>query len=502
MSSKKQIKNVGVLFVGQLLIKGSSFIKQLLLAFYLGVSGQVDLLIISQMIPSILSSMIAGGAGEILVTNQKKGKKYDENFVVLFIFSIAVLTIVTGLIYLLCLPLVCSLFKVHFAQKSLFWSISIIVILARIPAAFVSGLQHLLFAKDKFKFFTISSLVSEISGILTIILLYNSLGVLAFAYGLFVTPFVNAVFFVYAHKLNVFVIFKKEVWKAQKDELIAILKKTFSLSLQTLLNQLSTFWERTLSKRFSEGFLSAMNYSKSLTELPKMALLSSVLTTTYIEQVNKKTEDEGEYLKYTNKMEKFLSEISLIFQTLSILFGPLFLILFFKRGAFDEFAVVKTFAIYQVLSIGFLPGLMLNFLSRTMYIESEYKKLFYVTLAKFLLEIGIMVGFIGISSFAIPAALVIGKFFTSFAIFIILVRKRKEIFNIPAFIKINILLIILSVSIGIANNYIIDILLPKSIWEIIAIYTPFVVLSAIGIFYYLNRNYGVEFKKYFLKKSV
>jgi hypothetical protein len=137
-----------------------------------------------------------------------------------------------------------------------------------------------------------------------------------------------------------------------------------------------------------------------------------------------------------------------------------------------------------------------------MYIESEYKKLFYVTLAKFLLEIGIMVGFFGISSFAIPAALVIGKFFTSFAIFIVLVRKRKEIFNIPAFIKINILLIILSVSIGIANNYIIDILLPKSIWEIIAIYTPFVVLSAIGIFYYLNRNYGVEFKKYFLKKSV
>lgn len=503
MSSKKQIKNVGVLFAGQILIKGSSFIKQLLLAFYLGVSGQVDLLIVSQMIPSILSSMIAGGAGEILVTNQKKGKRYDDNFVVLFIFSIAILTIITGIIYLVCLPLVCDLFKIHLAQKSLFWSISIIVILARIPAAFVSSLQHLLFAKDKYKFFTISSLFAEISGILTIVLLYNSAGVLAFAYGLFVTPFVNALFFIYAHKLNVLVIFKKEVWKTQKDELIAILKKTFSLSLQTLVNQLSTFWERTLSKRYlSEGFLSAMNYSKSLTELPKMALLSSVLTTTYIEQVNKKTEDESEYLKYTNKMEKFLSEISLIFQTLSILFGPFILILFFKRGAFDELAVVRTFSIYQVLSIGFLPGLMLNFLSRTMYIESEYKKLFYIILAKFLLEILIMIGFIGISSYAIPAALVLGKFFTSIAIFIILIRKHKEIFNIPAFIKINILLIVLSVSIGIANNYIIAYLLPKSIWEIIAIYTPLITVSGVAIFYYLNRNYGVEFKRYFLKKSV
>jgi putative peptidoglycan lipid II flippase len=503
LSSKKQIKNVGVLFIGQLLIKGSSFIKQLLLAFFLGVSGQVDLLIVSQIIPSLLSSMIAGGAGEILVTNQKKGKKYDEEFVVLFIFTIATLTILTGVIYLLCLPLVSSLFDVQISKKSLFWSISIIVILARIPAAFVSGLQHLLFAKDKYNFFIISSLVAEISGILTIILLFKSAGVLAFAYGLFVTPLVNALFFVYAHKLNVFVIFKKEVWKTQKEELVSILKKTFSLGLQTLLNQLSTFWERTLSFRYlSEGFLSAMNYSKSLTELPKMALLSSILTTTYIEQVNKKTEDEGEYLKYTNKMEKFLSEISLIFQTLSILFGPFILILFFKRGAFDELAVAKTFSIYQVLSIGFLPGLMLNFLSRTMYIESEFKKLFYVILTKFLIEIGIMVGFIGISSYAIPTALVLGKFFGSIMIFIILVRKHKEIFNIPAFIKINVLLILISGAIGIANNYIINLLLPKSIWELIAIYTPIIIISVIAIFYYLNRNYGVEFKKYFLKKSV
>lgn len=503
MSTKKQIKNVGILFIGQLLIKGSSFLKQLLMAFFLGISGQVDLLIVSQIIPSILSSMIAGGAGEILVTSKKKGKHYDENFVVLFIFSIATLTILIGLIYLLCLPLVSTLFDVKISQKSLFWSISIIIILAKIPAVFVSGLQHLLFAKDKYNFFTISSLFAEIAGILTIILLFKNIGVLAFAYGLFVTPFVNALFFVYAHKLNVFVIFNKDVWLDQKEELISILKKTFSLSLQTLINQLSTFWERTLSFRYlSTGFLSAMNYSKSLTELPKMALLSSILTTTYIEQINKKKEDESEYLKYTNKMEKFLSEISLIFQILSIFFGPFILILFFKRGAFDELAVIKTFAIYQILSVGFLPGLMLNFLSRTMYIEAEFKKLFYVILAKFILEIAIMIAFISFSAYAIPVALVFGKFFTSIAIFIILVRKHKEIFNVVAFIKINILLLILSITIGIANNYLITILLPKSIWELIAIYTPLFILSAIAIFYYLNTNYGTEFKRYFLKKNI
>lgn len=503
MSTRKQIKNVGILFIGQLVIKGSSFLKQLLMAFFLGVSGQVDLLIVSQIIPSILSSMIAGGAGEILVTSKKKGTHYDENFVALFIFSITTLTLFTSLIYLLCLPLVSALFNVHISQKSLFWSISIIVILARIPAALVSGLQHLLFAKDKYNFFIISSLTAEIAGILTIVLLFKNIGVLAFAYGLLVTPFVNALLFVYAHQLNIFVIFNKNIWIEQKEELISILKKTLSLSLQTLLNHLSTFWERTLSFRFmSTGFLSAMNYSKSLTELPKMALLSSILTTTYIEQINKKKEDDNEYLKYTNKMEKFLSEISLIFQILSIFFGPFILILFFKRGAFDELAVIKTFAIYQILSIGFLPGLMMNFLSRTMYIEAELKKLFYVILAKFILEITIMISFISLSTFAIPVAIVLGKFFSNITIFIILLRKHKEIFNVSAFIKINILLLILSVTIGITNNYLITILIPKSIWELTSIYAPLFILFAFATFYYLSSNYSSEFKRYFLKKNI
>ena len=62
-----QLKNASVLFAGQLLIKGSNFIKQLLLAFFLGISSNIDLFLIAQIVPAIISSMIAGGAGEILV---------------------------------------------------------------------------------------------------------------------------------------------------------------------------------------------------------------------------------------------------------------------------------------------------------------------------------------------------------------------------------------------------------------------------------------------------
>ena len=87
MGLTKQLKNSGILLFGQLFIKGSSFLKQLILAFYLGISAQVDLLLIAQIIPSILISILSGGAGEILVTTQQKNKTYNERFLALFIFG-------------------------------------------------------------------------------------------------------------------------------------------------------------------------------------------------------------------------------------------------------------------------------------------------------------------------------------------------------------------------------------------------------------------------------
>lgn len=499
---KKQLKNAGVLFLGQLLIKGSSFIKQILLAFFLGVSAQVDLLLVAQIVPAILASMIAGGAGEILVTTQKKGKIYNSEFIVLFIFTVAIITILLGGIYLGTLPLFSNLFEVSPTQSATFWSISILVVISKLPLAFVSGLKNLLYAKDKYNFFVISTLVAEIAGILTIVFLVDEYGIVAFAIGLIVTPTVNALLFMYAHQLQLSLVFKVQVWKAHKDELALVLKRTFSLSLQTLLNHLSTFWERTLSFRFlSPGFLSALNYSKSLTELPKMALLSSVLTTTYIEQVNHKTEALEEYTKYSGKMEKILSELAFIFQLLSLIFAPLILILFFKRGAFDAEAVERTFIIYQVLTVGFLPGLMMNFLSRTMYIETEYKKLFYVILVKFLIEVAIMVGFVHFSSNAIPVALVTGKFFVSIILFFILWRKRPEMFNVPAFIKLYLISLSVSIIFVFINLSILPLLLDKTTWEIILYYIPVGIVVGSLMLYILKKRYLNHLSLKFLKRK-
>ena len=501
MALTKQLKNSGVLLFGQLFIKGSSFLKQLILAFYLGISSQVDLLLIAQIIPSILLSILAGGAGEILVTTQQKNKTYNERFLALFIFLIVVITLCLGLIYLWLNPLVAGLFNVSQVQADLFWQISIIIIINQIPSVFVSGLQPLLYAKGKYKYYVASSLFSELIGVGVILYLFNSIGIIAFPIGLLITQTTKAIFYLWGHRINFKYLFQPSVWREQQQELILILKKTFSLGLQTLLNHLSVFTERLLSFRFlNPGFLSSMNYSKTLSQLPRMAMLSSVLTTTYIEQVDRKNKGQSDYLGYTKRMEKALSEIAFIFQMFSMIFAPIILVLFFKRGAFDSSAVEQTFLIYQILTVGFLPGLMSSFLSRTMYIESQYKKLLQIIFIKSLIEFGIMYGFLEFSQYSIPIALVIGKFFTTIAIFTYLQKRNPGIFDVKVFIKTYLLLICSSAVIILINNYSLSLILSKDILNMGMMYFPLFIIFLYIAYTYLKKQYKSDLRSILKKK--
>jgi putative peptidoglycan lipid II flippase len=485
----KQLKNSFTIIAGQLLIKGSGFIQQLLMAFYLGISADIDLLIVAQIVPTIIGAMIAGGAGEILVTSQKKGKKYDEHFLALYIFTIAFITALIGLAYYLSLPLFNKLFSISEIQFEKFYWLSFIITLSKIPAALVSTLQPLLYAKSKYNYFVVSSLISQVIGIIVILLLFKTFGIIAFAVGMLTTQTVNSILFINVHRIKIAAIFYKSQWIDHKTDLIEILKKTLSLSLQTLLNYLSTFWERTLSMKFLKpGFLSALNYSKTLTELPKMVLLSSILTTTYIEQVNQKHQSETDYERYTKRMETILSNLAALFQFLSYVYAPIIIILMFKRGKFDTDAVIYTMSIYQVLIFGFAPGLMMNFFTRTMYIEGMLKNLFWTIFVKVILEIAIMSALITYTPLSIPIAIVAGRYFISFSLFYLLYHNRKSMFNVKNLITINLLLLISSIILFYLNIVITPLIVHASIGKIILYYIPITLILSILGYYYVHKK--------------
>jgi peptidoglycan biosynthesis protein MviN/MurJ (putative lipid II flippase) len=310
---------------------------------------------------------------------------------------------------------------------------------------------------------------------------------LAFAYGILVSTIASALLFVSIHHLPLRPLFQLQEWKTNWDELKAMYKKIFTLSLQTLVNHLSSFWERMLSFKYLQpGYLSALNYSKSLTELPKMAFLSSVLTTSYIEQNKRKQISKETYFKYSNKVDSLLNETAFFFQILSLLLSPFILIVLYRRGAFDSSDVELTLFIYQILTLGFLPGLMFNFLTRTMFIESEMKHLFWLIAGKSIFEIIGMTIFISTYYQTIPVVLTISKYISVFYLYYYLNKKNSGIFNTNKSVKLYLITIAISLALYFFNQSIIKTITSFSVYELGFYYFPIFLISLVLSYYFIK----------------
>lgn len=482
-----QAKNAGFLFMGQTVIKFAHLAKQILLAFFLGVSADIDLFLAAQIIPAILSSMVGGGAGEVLITSIRQKDEDNSRLVVLFTFCIALITLIAGAIYLLTVPVWLRVFDISVNTSSLFRTLSLLIIINKLPTALVATFKNLLYYKNLYRYYVFTSLASEIAGIIVIVLMVKNYGIIAFAIGMLFTSSLNAILFFNIHGLSAKYLFYAKHWQKEWETLRDLLKKVFSLSMQTLVNHLSTFWERTLSLRFlAPGYLSALNYSKSLTEMPRMVMLTSILTTTYVEQVKMKEKGQNHFIAYSKKMEGLLNLLSAAFQIISVILAPLILIVLLRRGKFDNSAVESTLIIYQILILGFVPGLMMNFLSRTMYVVGKFRQLFYFILAKFIVELTLMVFLVKTIPHAIPIALTAGKFFLSIALFSFLELKFPGIFNKKRFWIIYISLFIFSVFILFVNRQLLPIIIDKTTFEIILWYIPVLIILGLLFLYYIH----------------
>lgn len=484
----QQVKNAGLLFVGQFFIRIANFAKQLILAFFLGVSANIDLLLAAQIVPSILSSMIGGGAGEVLVTTIRKKAEDNARLVVLFTFCISTITVIVGSIYLLSVPAWIKVFKISNEVQHLFWILSIIVVADKIPLALVATFKNLLYYKNLYRYYIITTLISEIIGIGTILLLVKTYGIIAFAIGGIVTSTVNSILFFNIHGLTLRFLFRVKDWVDEKYELIGLFKRVFSLSLQTLVNHLSTFWERTLSMRYlTPGYLSALNYSKSLSEMPQSIMLSSILTTTYVEQARIRNDNEKAFVGYTKRMEGILSKLTASFQVLSVIFAPLILILFFRRGKFDNEAVEFTLIIYQILTVGFLFGVMISFFSRTMFILNKFRQLLVIVIFKFIIVASTMSLLISRVPHAIPIAIVLGQIFHSVTLFFYINKTVPGIFNQTRFVLLYTLVLMFTIIILYLNQLLIPFILSKTLIEVIVLYIPVVLVCGVLFLWYINK---------------
>ena len=181
-------------------------------------------------------------------------------------------------------------------------------------------------------------------------------------------------------------------------------------------------------------------------------------------------------MDYSKKMNDFISTLAFIAQLFSLIFAPFIIIVLFRRGAFDANDVYLTMSIYQVLCLGFVPGLMMGFLSRIMFIEGKNTWMLKATVLKTIVELVLMYQLIFHFNQGIPIALTIGKVFFIVLIFIYLQRNKKGIVDGRKFFTRFGFLFVLSILLLLVNKWIVSYLLCISNFDLLLLYCPILVL--------------------------
>ncbi len=488
---KEQLRNSGILVFSNLFVNLSSFLRQVIMAWFLGVSANVDILLLSMIVPTIIQAMIGGGAGEILVIKREKPSFHEGSFEVVFIVMCLLPVILLGALFYLFLGPLIPFFNIDADSTVLFRNLSIIFLVNMIPGTFTSILRPHLYSRGHYGFYAIATIISQVAGLLLIIVLVKSMGIYAFAFSYLCANLLNALIFSFKTGLPFKDLFSLRVWKHETEQLLVMLRRVFSLGIQTFINYFATFWERSLSVKYlTPGYLSSLNYSKTLSEIPNAVLLSSILTTSYIEQVKLHKEDQQAFSDYTAKILEMLLKIGFMFQVLMLLFAPVIIILVFRRGRFDNNAVVTSLMIFNILTISFLPKLIMNFFSRTMYILGEYKKLLLSVIFRFIVQMSFMAGLITLFRHAIPTAFALSYLAVTVLLFYI-VSKIIRLPGIKRFIFRIVIISCISTALLLFHSYTLPLYIEYSNLKIFLLSLPLIVVATIVFIEALRRN-GIE----------
>ncbi len=478
-----QAKNASFLFLGNILIKLSGFVKQILLAYFLGVSNQIDLFLMAQIVPTIIQGMLGGGGGEIIVTKLKAHNSF--HFLETYIISLFSILIAVIIIYVFTISAWQSFFSLVGQDANLFFILSLIFTFNLIPSFFSSILQPLLYSKGLYKLYIYRTVISEIIAIIFIFFTVEKLGIISFAISICMSFVIASSLYLFNADLKFSSVLKRQTWLLNQTELKASLKQSFLLGLQTMIFHFSTFWERTLSiKYLAPGYLSSFNYAKNLSEMPKSIFLSSILTTTYIEQSKKNQQSPTEFGNYTRKMGNFLTGLAAFAQIFLAIFAPLVVILIYRRGKFDDEAVKSTLMIFQIINIGFIPSLIFHFLSRTMYIILQNKNLLIAIVIKACIQLFLLIRFIDSANNILPISLIISNYFIAFYLSYLLFRNNRNAIDIHHIFKIITFAALCSTAILVLYQPILNHLISFSTIQLAAIYAlPALFLIGIVIWF-------------------
>ncbi len=390
-NSKSIIKASIILTILTVFGKGIGFIREMVLAYYFGLSDEYDVFLVSITIAVILNSTIYYFAQNYFIPLYNKFERNKNKGNDFFNFSFYLFLVGGIAIFVLFLIFKQPIINTLITNKSttlvnLALKIYIIYLYTVPLTAALSIIAAFYQAKFNFFIYAISQLLVNIIIVAAIVLFNSSFGILVIPYATVFATFLQFVFLIlpiskkFSFNIKLFDIIKEESNLISSALIFTIIIELISLSY--------SFIDRYFFEKLSTGAISALNYANNLINLPINIFTMAIATVLF----SKFSFNSGNNLINENESIyiKSLKYNFLITIPIAILFyfhGGFIIDVLFERGHFSNKDTLLTAEVLKYYSIGipFISGY--SIINKLLYSLSMVKYLLFIVLLSLFIKI-------------------------------------------------------------------------------------------------------------------
>ncbi|BAL80581.1 murein biosynthesis integral membrane protein MurJ [Caldisericum exile] len=456
--------------LANVLSKLLGFVRDLFLSNYFGVSKSVDALSTALPVNSIFQNLMSSAIVvsfiplflEELANDREKAEKdlsalFNLIFVAFLILAIALMVSSNALVTILAPGFKEDTLKILTAKLVDFVSIS----------AFLWAVVGFLFgvAQSKKHFFitAITPLLANVFTILGLVFFHKTLGIYSYVLGMNIGLLIQFLIMVYYSKK--FLNLKFGIYFSVSKNL---LRNLFVLSLPLILLQLTNYFVTLFSNRIastlSEGSIASIQYANKLRQL-WVSLLTVPIATAYYPFLSEAAIacDFGKLSSIFRRSTEFALILGIPVTVISFAFANPIVQVVFKRGAFNEEAVMLTTYAFKYFSIGIFALMITILAMRVLYALKEMYLVLFISVIIAGINIALFYPLVKMFGHAgIPLAISIGLIVEAIAFLIALEIKTsiklKEFFlsivkiTIPSLLSVILMYFIYSVVIKFIHN--------------------------------------------------
>ena len=426
--------------LASVLSKILGFIRDLFLSNYFGVSRSVDALSATLPINSIFQNIMTSAIvvsfiplflEELSKDRERAEKQLSSLFNIIFIIFLAIAVAIIASSNTLV-----GILAPGFKDETLRNLTSKLIDFVSF-SAFLWAVVGFLFgvAQSKKHFFitAVTPLLANVFTIIGLILFHKSLGIYSYVVGMNVGLLTQFFIMVYYSRkyLNL------QIGKFFEVD-TQLLKKLIFLSLPLILLQLTNYFVTLISNRIassmSEGSLSSIQYANKLRQL-WVSLLTVPIATAYYPFLSEAaiSKDFEKLSQIFRRSAEFALILGIPITVISFVFANPIVQIVFKRGAFDEQAVMLTTLAFKYFSIGIFALMITTLAMRVLYALKQMYLVLLVSIVVAGINIGLFYPLVRIFGHAgIPLAISVGLIIETivflFALELITHIKLKEFF--------------------------------------------------------------------------